>query len=214
VPEQKSHLLLLLVLPSKQRCVSTGPGTDACAHGNTTARSSMLICMPELTSLNQGRHSACTSGSATIDHGECALDDELLLALLGDGWPCPPGQWESAGSISTFGSKEILMSDPPLPYLETLSSALAGMTANASAGIVSIHSRRSSSSGFAWRPDLVVTADGALAEEGDVSVALPGGERRSAQIVGRDPTTDIALLRVEGAALTPKELIAAPVARP
>ena len=103
------------------------------------------------------------------------------------------------------------MPDAPLTYLETLSSALAGMTARASAGVVSIHSRRSLSSGFAWHPDLVVTADEALAEEGEVSVALPGGERRPVQILGRDPTTDIALLRVEGAALTPQTLIAATV---
>jgi S1-C subfamily serine protease len=100
------------------------------------------------------------------------------------------------------------MSDAPLGYLETLSSALAGMAASASAGIVGIHSQRSSSSGFAWRPDLVLTADEALAEEGEVSVALPGGERRSARIVGRDPTTDVALLRVEGANLKPRSLTA------
>jgi S1-C subfamily serine protease len=136
-----------------------------------------------------------------------------VARIVGGSRSCPPGQWESAGTVSIFGSKEIRMSDPSSPYLhlETLSSALAGMTANASAGIVSIHSQRFSSSGFAWRPDLILTADEALAEEGDISVALPNGERRSAQIVGRDPTTDIALLRVEGAALTPRELIAAPI---
>jgi S1-C subfamily serine protease len=103
------------------------------------------------------------------------------------------------------------MSDAPFASLETFSSALAEITANAASGIVAVHSPRSASSGFAWRPDLVVTADEALAEEGEVLVALPGGERRPAAIVGRDPSTDVALLRVEGATLTPQELSAAPV---
>jgi S1-C subfamily serine protease len=100
------------------------------------------------------------------------------------------------------------MSDAPSAYLATFSSALASMTASASAGIVTIHSQHSASSGFAWRRDLVVTADESLAEDGEVSIALPGGERRMARIVGRDPTTDIAVLRVSTAGLTPQELTA------
>jgi S1-C subfamily serine protease len=98
------------------------------------------------------------------------------------------------------------MSDAPSAYLATFSSALASMTASASTGIAVIHSHHSASSGFAWRPDLVVTADEALAEDGEVSIVLPDGERRTAQIVGRDPTTDIAVLRVPSGGLTPQEL--------
>jgi S1-C subfamily serine protease len=44
---------------------------------------------------------------------------------------------------------------------------------------------------------LVVTADEALAEEGPIRVTLPGGEAVPATVAGRDPTTDIALLRIE-----------------
>jgi S1-C subfamily serine protease len=51
--------------------------------------------------------------------------------------------------------------------------------------------------GSVWRPGVIVTADEALAEEGDISIALPNGETASATLVGRDPTTDIALLRVD-----------------
>src|SRR5262249_61493568 len=36
-----------------------------------------------------------------------------------------------------------------------------------------------------------------LSEEGAFSVRLPGGSTVAAQLVGRDPTTDIALLRVD-----------------
>ncbi len=92
------------------------------------------------------------------------------------------------------------MSDP-LPFsLEALSSALAGAVAAMAPSVVSVHSHRSLSSGFLWRPGLIVTSDEALAEEGEVAVTLPGGERRPATIAGRDPATDVALLRagVEG----------------
>jgi S1-C subfamily serine protease len=62
---------------------------------------------------------------------------------------------------------------------------------------VSIHSHRALSSGFVWKPGLIVTADEALAEEGDVTVTLAGGKRVAATVAGRDPTTDVALLRAE-----------------
>ena len=39
-----------------------------------------------------------------------------------------------------------------------------------------VRSHRSRSTGFVWRPGLVVTADEALAEEGEIAVTLPGGE--------------------------------------
>ncbi len=90
------------------------------------------------------------------------------------------------------------------------STALADIVAGAAPGVVAVHSHRALSSGFAWRPDLVVTADEALADDGDIAVALPGGERRKAVLVGRDPTTDIALLRVEGAGLPPVSFDPAP----
>ena len=48
-----------------------------------------------------------------------------------------------------------------------------------------------------WRPGLIVTADEALSEEGDVAVTLADGESIEARLVGRDHTTDIAVLRVD-----------------
>lgn len=90
------------------------------------------------------------------------------------------------------------MSDMTPNPLHALSGVLAGLVERSSPSVVSIQSHRSLSSGFALRDGLVVTADEALADEGDISVTLPGGERRPATVVGRDPTTDIALLRVAG----------------
>jgi S1-C subfamily serine protease len=85
----------------------------------------------------------------------------------------------------------------PASSLQDLSTALAGVVAAAAPGIVAVHSRHSRSSGFVWRSGLIVTADEALAEEGEIAVSLPGGDTVQARLVGRDPTTDIALLRID-----------------
>src|SRR6476646_12264016 len=90
--------------------------------------------------------------------------------------------------------------------LASLSSALERVVAAARPSIVSVHSRRSRASGFVWKPGLAVTADEALAEEGDVAIKLSDGTTRPATIAGRDHTTDIALLRFDGAGLAPAKL--------
>ncbi len=90
--------------------------------------------------------------------------------------------------------------------LEDFSGALAQLVADKAANLVSIRSHRSQSSGFAWRGDLIVTSDEALAEDGDISVASIDGEQRPARVVGRDAATDVALLKVEGAAFAPAVL--------
>ena len=81
--------------------------------------------------------------------------------------------------------------------LESLSSALSDLVTRTAPALVSVHSQHARSSGFVWRPNLVVTAEEALAEDGEVTVVLPGGDTAAAHLVGRDPTTDVALLRVE-----------------
>jgi S1-C subfamily serine protease len=98
------------------------------------------------------------------------------------------------------------MSDPTI--LTSLSTALEGVVARARPSIVSVHSRRSRATGFLWKAGLVVTADEALAEEGEISIKLADGTSRAATIAGRDHTTDIALLRFDGAGLAPATLSA------
>jgi S1-C subfamily serine protease len=81
----------------------------------------------------------------------------------------------------------------------------------AAPSIVAIKSAHSRSSGFFWRPGLIVTADETLSEEGDFAATLPSGESLAARLVGRDHTTDIAVLRVERSDLTPIQLETKPV---
>ena len=89
------------------------------------------------------------------------------------------------------------MTEPTAAILSSLSSALAGVVARTKSAIVSVHSHRSRASGFIWKPGLIVTADEALADEGEVSIKLADGTARPASIAGRDHTTDIALLRFD-----------------
>jgi len=87
--------------------------------------------------------------------------------------------------------------------IQTLSTALEGIVAGLAPSLVSVISHRMRASGFVWRPGLIVTSDEGLAEEGEVRVTLPTSESISAQLRGRDPSTAIALLKVERSDLRP-----------
>jgi S1-C subfamily serine protease len=101
----------------------------------------------------------------------------------------------------------------PMPAItpQQLSDALAGIVDRAAPSVVAVHSTRSHSSGFVWRQGLIVTADEALDDEGDIAVVLPGGETAAANLVGRDPTTDVALLLVDRNNAPPVTLESAPM---
>jgi S1-C subfamily serine protease len=98
------------------------------------------------------------------------------------------------------------------PQVQELSAALVRLVGTAAPGIVAVHSNRSQSSGFFWRPGLIVTADEALSEDGNIGVTLPGGEQIAGQLVGRDHTTDVALLRIGRSDVPPLQLKSPPVA--
>jgi S1-C subfamily serine protease len=89
--------------------------------------------------------------------------------------------------------------------LQDVSESLAALVDTAAAGIVHVHARRRiGSSAVMWSADgLVVTADHAVEIEDDISATLPSGESAPARLVGRDPGTDVAVLRLEAAALKP-----------
>jgi S1-C subfamily serine protease len=84
-----------------------------------------------------------------------------------------------------------------------LSSALAGAVERAGSGVVRVEGRRRGpASGTVWEDGLIVTAHHSLEWDEDVSIGLPTGEAGKAQVVGRDPTTDIALLRTPAVGLS------------
>jgi len=82
-----------------------------------------------------------------------------------------------------------------------LSNALAQSTDRAAASTVAVHTEtRSSSSGAIWRPGVVVTAEHALQRDEEIHLTLPDGRVVAATLAGRDPSTDIAVLKCAEAA--------------
>src|SRR5690349_21270037 len=95
--------------------------------------------------------------------------------------------------------------------VQELSAAFARLVGIAAPSIVAVKSSHSRSSGFFWRTGVVVTAEEPLSEEGNLTVALHSGESIPARLVGRDHTTDIAVLRVDRADLPVSQLETQPV---
>ena len=81
--------------------------------------------------------------------------------------------------------------------LLALSTGFASLIRDVAPSLVSIQSGRARSTGFSWRPGLIVAAEDALPDEGELSIVAHDGASSPAQIVGRDPSTDVALLRIE-----------------
>lgn len=88
--------------------------------------------------------------------------------------------------------------------LSSLSDELVALVASVEKSVVQVDARdRQTASGVVWSADgLIVTADHVVQREEGIRVGLPGGQTVGAALVGRDPNTDLALLRVEASGLT------------
>jgi S1-C subfamily serine protease len=92
----------------------------------------------------------------------------------------------------------------PNNSLSAFSDRAADVVERIANSIVSVHGGgRRSASGIHWRSGVIVTAEEALEQDDGVKVRLPGGRRVEASLVGRDPTTDVALLRFPPDGLAP-----------
>ncbi len=89
--------------------------------------------------------------------------------------------------------------------LTELSAALATAVSQADSGIVRVEGRRRfGATGIVWHADgLILTANHVVSRDESLKVGLPNGEQVSANLVGRDPSTDLALLKVDTNGLTP-----------
>jgi S1-C subfamily serine protease len=94
--------------------------------------------------------------------------------------------------------------------LAALSDELAAAVTRAGAAVVSVDARRQRpATGIVWPQGagIVVTADHVIEREQDIAVILPEGKKVAATLAGRDPGTDVAVLRLgEGTAPAPAEL--------
>ena len=65
--------------------------------------------------------------------------------------------------------------------------------------------KRYAASGIVYAEDLVLTADHVVTREDDIKVILPDGKEIRADLAGRDPGSDLALLRIPEKILIPAE---------
>src|SRR5262245_36824478 len=102
----------------------------------------------------------------------------------------------------------------PANILKQLSDATEALVAAASARVVAVDGRdRTNSSGFVYAPGIVVTAEEALERDDGIEITLADGKTVSATLVGRDSSTDIAVLRYDAAdSVEPFAIAAAPKA--
>ncbi len=82
--------------------------------------------------------------------------------------------------------------------LTDLSDDIAALVETASKSIVQVDARRGrAGTGIVWDTGLVLTANHVVEQEQDIEVVV-GDTRSKATLVGRDPATDVALLKVDG----------------
>jgi len=77
-----------------------------------------------------------------------------------------------------------------------LSNALAQSTERAAANVVAVHAEaRGSASGVVWRTGIIVTAEHALRRDEEIHATLPDARVVPTTLAGRDPSTDLAVLK-------------------
>ena len=91
---------------------------------------------------------------------------------------------------------------PQSTALSDFSDQLAGVVARIARSTVTVAARpRQSATGILWnagQETIILTADHVVETEDDITVRLPDGREAKAQLIGRDPGTDLAALRLSG----------------
>src|SRR5216110_2965523 len=81
--------------------------------------------------------------------------------------------------------------------LQSLSTELADAVESAGRAVVAIHARRRiPASGVHWRPGVIVATHHTINRDDNITVTLPDGTTAPATLAGRDPSTDLAVLKL------------------
>src|ERR1044071_1608693 len=117
--------------------------------------------------------------------------------------------------------RSVFMAQPAQNFFQALDQGLAAAVATAGRSIVHVgRGHGASGTGIAWADDLVISSSFHTPDRTTVGIPSSAGQgeedsrdatrespllidRREAEVVGRDPGTDVALLRVAGGGLTP-----------
>ncbi len=92
--------------------------------------------------------------------------------------------------------------------IKALSEELAALVQTAGESVVRVSARpHFGASGIVWSADgVIVTADHVVEREDPIEVGLPDGRTVGARLAGRDPSTDLAVLRAEASGLKPAQI--------
>jgi S1-C subfamily serine protease len=83
--------------------------------------------------------------------------------------------------------------------LSSLSNQMADAVERATKSLVTVNGReRQSATGIVYANELVLTADHVVERDDNLTVIAPDGKKLNALLLGRDPSTDLAVLRVTG----------------
>ena len=85
----------------------------------------------------------------------------------------------------------------PGSTLLAFSDHAAELVERTAGNVVAVHGGGRPSSGIHWRSGVIVTAEEVLEREDNIKLTLPGGRIADASLAGRDPTTDVAVLRFQ-----------------
>ncbi len=99
--------------------------------------------------------------------------------------------------------------------LQTLSDSMAGAVETAGKSTVTVAARRRMpASGVIWSADgIIVTSHHVVEIEDNIRIGLPDGKSVNAVLVGRDPRSDIAVLRADVGGLTTPTWVASDAVR-
>ena len=101
------------------------------------------------------------------------------------------------------------MAQPALNVFQALDKALAAAVAAAAPSVVHVsRGHHQGGTGIVWDADHVITSSYHTPDRTKVGVGQPDGtlDQRDAEVIGRDPGTDVALLKVSGGGLAPAKL--------
>jgi len=85
--------------------------------------------------------------------------------------------------------------------LETVSNELAAAAESVGKSVLAVHARRwLPCSGVYWRKGVVVTSHHAVRHAENITLVAEGGKQHAATLAGRDPGTDLAVLKLAGEA--------------
>jgi S1-C subfamily serine protease len=124
---------------------------------------------------------------------------EICVAQVGrksQPGPDHPGSWHASGRGDI---RVVEYGETPMTILSQISDATRALVEQSAQRVVALNAgRRDAASGILWRSGLIVTADEALGDAESIEVTMPAGNVLPATLAGRDPSTDIALLRLTG----------------